>query len=191
MAKCYPLVHATVISSATSSAALHACRSEYEGKRKSRIAFRRTHLKNLVITLVILEIETPDPCHGIARSGSRLELLQCNKSLLLSCRRAKRGGAIWTGGIHAIHKSRLICDTGVVFSPRYGATKFGPAVRRSGNRMPTTGDTRPVFFISRLPRLWRLAGLALLGLALTLSFLAYLSPDMQLQWETLAALCGF
>jgi len=57
--------------------------------------------------------------------------------------------------------------------------------------MHIPGDTRPVFFIPRLPRLRRLAGLALLGLALALSFLAYLSPDMQLQWETLAALCGF
>jgi len=43
----------------------------------------------------------------------------------------------------------------------------------------------------RLPRVWRVIGLALLGVVLALSFLAYLSPGMQLQWETLAALCGF
>jgi len=51
----------------------------------------------------------------------------------------------------------------------------------------STGLMRPP---SRV-RLWRLLGLTLLGVVLALSFLAYLSPDMQLQWEALAALCGF
>lgn len=42
-----------------------------------------------------------------------------------------------------------------------------------------------------LPRRWRLAGLALLAIVLALSFLGYLSTDMQLQWDTIAAMCGF
>jgi len=40
-------------------------------------------------------------------------------------------------------------------------------------------------------KVWRLVRLVLLGTVLGLTFLAYLSPDMQLQWENLAALCGF
>jgi len=40
-------------------------------------------------------------------------------------------------------------------------------------------------------RVWRALGWVCSGLVLALSFLAYLSPGMQLQWETLAALCGF
>jgi len=44
---------------------------------------------------------------------------------------------------------------------------------------------------ARGARAWRWAGWVVLGLVLVLSFLAYLSPEMQLQWETLAALCGF
>jgi len=44
---------------------------------------------------------------------------------------------------------------------------------------------------ARAAHAWRWAGWVLLGVVLALSFLAYLSPAMQLQWETLAALCGF
>jgi len=55
----------------------------------------------------------------------------------------------------------------------------------------STLDEARLVFPPRSSRVWRLTGLALLGLVLALSFLAYLSPDMQLQWETLAALCGF
>lgn len=40
-------------------------------------------------------------------------------------------------------------------------------------------------------RLWRVAGLLALALVLGLAFYAHLSPDMQLQWENLMALCGF
>jgi len=57
--------------------------------------------------------------------------------------------------------------------------------------MPSPGDARSVFVTTRPSRVWRAAGLTLLGVVLALSFLAYLSPDMLLQWESLAALCGF
>jgi len=54
--------------------------------------------------------------------------------------------------------------------------------------MTTLSTTR---FAVRPSRFWRALGLTLLGMVLILSFLAYLSPDMLLQWDTLAALCGF
>ena len=37
----------------------------------------------------------------------------------------------------------------------------------------------------------RVAGLVLLAAVLGVAFLGHLSPDMQLQWENLMALCGF
>ena len=37
----------------------------------------------------------------------------------------------------------------------------------------------------------RLAGLVALFAVLAIAFVGYLSPDMQLQWENLMALCGF
>jgi len=57
--------------------------------------------------------------------------------------------------------------------------------------MPTPGDTCPILVTTRPSRIWRVAGLTLLGVVLALSFLAYLSPDMLLRWESLATLCGF
>jgi len=56
--------------------------------------------------------------------------------------------------------------------------------------MPTV-HSESVLVPARGARAWRWAGWALVGVVLALSFLAYLSPEMQLQWETLAALCGF
>ena len=40
-------------------------------------------------------------------------------------------------------------------------------------------------------RLLRAAGWMLLAAALALSFAGYLSTDLRLQWENIAALCGF
>ena len=46
---------------------------------------------------------------------------------------------------------------------------------------------------SKLPirRGWRIAGGLVLVLALGLVFWGYTTPDMQIHWENLAALCGF
>lgn len=43
----------------------------------------------------------------------------------------------------------------------------------------------------RTGRAWRVAGLVALAAVMGLAFLGHLSPDMQLQWENLMALCGF
>lgn len=37
----------------------------------------------------------------------------------------------------------------------------------------------------------RILGLLALAIVLGLAFVGHLSPDMQLQWENLMALCGF
>jgi len=38
---------------------------------------------------------------------------------------------------------------------------------------------------------WRWAGYGLLAAVLALGFWGYLSPSMRLNWESLAAMCGF
>lgn len=70
-----------------------------------------------------------------------------------------------------------------------------PASRAQAGQTPAATDlshdvahTPPA---PTLPRRWRLAGIALLTVVLALSFLGYLSTDMQLQWDTIAAMCGF
>lgn len=40
-------------------------------------------------------------------------------------------------------------------------------------------------------RFWRILGALALAAVLGLGFLGYLQPDLQLNWETLAAMCGF
>ena len=52
----------------------------------------------------------------------------------------------------------------------------------SGNAPPDARRSRSA---------WRVAGLLALVAVLALAFVGYLSPDMQLQWENLMALCGF
>lgn len=54
----------------------------------------------------------------------------------------------------------------------------------SQSSVPGTTHDRPA-------RLWRAAGLVLLVVVLGLAFFGHLSPDLQLQWENLMALCGF
>ncbi|MFC3340157.1 hypothetical protein [Paracandidimonas soli] len=43
----------------------------------------------------------------------------------------------------------------------------------------------------KLSRALRTAGWVLLAAVLALSFAGYLSTDLRLQWENIAALCGF
>jgi hypothetical protein len=38
---------------------------------------------------------------------------------------------------------------------------------------------------------WRVLGWSLLGLVMAIGFLGYLTPGMRLNWETIAAMCGF
>ncbi len=38
---------------------------------------------------------------------------------------------------------------------------------------------------------WRLAGWFLLVAVMAVGFLGYLTPGMRLNWETIAAMCGF
>jgi hypothetical protein len=54
-------------------------------------------------------------------------------------------------------------------------------------------DMSPHLPESKLPirRGWRIAGGLALVLALGLAFWGYTTPDMQIHWENLAALCGF
>ncbi|WP_255448252.1 MULTISPECIES: hypothetical protein [unclassified Bordetella] len=40
-------------------------------------------------------------------------------------------------------------------------------------------------------RFWRVLGGFLLVAVLALGFLGYSQPELQLNWETLAAMCGF
>ena len=49
-------------------------------------------------------------------------------------------------------------------------------------------DQHPV---KRPHRALRVSGMILLAVVLGVAFLGHLSPDMQLQWENLMALCGF
>jgi len=38
---------------------------------------------------------------------------------------------------------------------------------------------------------WRVAGWSLLVAVMAVGFLGYLTPGMRLNWETIAAMCGF
>ena len=38
---------------------------------------------------------------------------------------------------------------------------------------------------------WRVMGGIALAVVLTVGFLGYTQPDLRLNWETLAAMCGF
>lgn len=38
---------------------------------------------------------------------------------------------------------------------------------------------------------WRVVGWSLLAAVMAVGFLGYLSPGMRLNWETIAAMCGF
>ncbi|MCY1518223.1 hypothetical protein D9M68_529330 [compost metagenome] len=44
---------------------------------------------------------------------------------------------------------------------------------------------------ARRHRGWRVAGMLALAAVLGLAFWGYSTPEMQIQWENLAALCGF
>ena len=43
----------------------------------------------------------------------------------------------------------------------------------------------------KLPRALRIAGWVLLAAVIGVSFAGYLGTDLQMQWENIAALCGF
>lgn len=44
--------------------------------------------------------------------------------------------------------------------------------------------------MKRYPVFWRIAGGIALAAVLAVGFLGYTRPDLQMNWETLAAMCG-
>lgn len=63
---------------------------------------------------------------------------------------------------------------------------LGPAL--NSNADGVTGAERP---IKRTRLAIRVLSVMLLAVVLGAAFLGHLSPDMQMQWENLMALCGF
>ena len=51
---------------------------------------------------------------------------------------------------------------------------------------PTESDAMPKLALG-----WRIAGFSALALVLAVGFAGYLMPGLRLNWETIAAMCGF
>lgn len=51
---------------------------------------------------------------------------------------------------------------------------------------PTESDAMPKLALG-----WRIAGFSALALVLAVGFAGYFMPGLRLNWETIAAMCGF
>jgi hypothetical protein len=56
---------------------------------------------------------------------------------------------------------------------------------------PTAKESTESGVMPKLSWPWRVAGWSALALALTIGFMGYFMPDVRLNWETIAAMCGF
>lgn len=79
-------------------------------------------------------------------------------------------------------------------TPRKGAAREG-APREAQPLSPTLATSSPPpsapASTARRHRGWRVLGGVALAAVLGLAFWGYTTPDMQIHWENLAALCGF